>query len=70
MASDLKRAMREKRRRGERTFALTADVKEPHRQIPVARDDWRLLVCRTQSARSAYRLFRTVGHGSDRGLAD
>ena len=40
--------MREKARRGERTFALTADVKEAHRQIPVARGDWRLLGCRVR----------------------
>ena len=48
MASDLKRGMREKARRGERTFALTADVKEAHRQIPVAPGDWRLLGCRVR----------------------
>ena len=48
MASDLKRGMREKARRGEETFALTADVKEAHRQIPVARRDWRLLGCRVR----------------------
>ena len=47
MASDLKRGMREKARRGERTFALTGDVKEAH-QIPVARRDWRLLGCRVR----------------------
>ena len=35
IAADLKRAMREKAARGERTFALTADVKEAHRQIPI-----------------------------------
>ena len=34
MASDLKRGMREKAKRGERTFAMTADVKGAHRQIP------------------------------------
>ena len=39
----LKRGMREKARRGEKTFALTADVKVAHRQIPVVRQDWKLL---------------------------
>ena len=48
MASDLKRAMREKAKRGETTFALTADVKEAHRQIPIAEEDWRLLGCRVR----------------------
>ena len=35
VAADLKRVMREKTRHGESTFALTADVAEAHRQIPV-----------------------------------
>ena len=48
MASDLKRSMREKAKRGETTFALTADVKEAHRQIPIAEEDWRLLGCRVR----------------------
>ena len=34
MPADLKRAMLEKARIGEKTFALTADVAEAHRQIP------------------------------------
>ena len=59
MASDLKRATREKAKRGETTFALTADVKEAHRQIPVARGDWRLLGCRVRSCTYVY--INTVG---------
>ena len=39
-AADLKRIMREKSRVGVPTFALTADVSEAHRQIPVAEQDW------------------------------
>ena len=35
IAADLKRAMREKATLGVRTFALTADVKEAHRQVPI-----------------------------------
>ena len=38
-ASDVKRAMREKAALGERSFALTADVKEAHRQVPIAPQD-------------------------------
>ena len=30
----------------EKTFALTADVSEAHRQIPIAPQDWHLLGCR------------------------
>ena len=39
----LKRLMREKAKRGEVTFGLTADVKEAHRQVPIDPDDWHLL---------------------------
>ena len=46
--------MREKARSGEKTFALTADVKEAHRQIPVARRDWRLLGCRARPGTFVY----------------
>ena len=35
ITADLKRVMREKARLGEKTFALTADVAEAHRQIPI-----------------------------------
>ena len=35
IASDLKRSMREKARIGELTFALSADVTEAHRQVPI-----------------------------------
>ena len=35
VAADLKRVMREKAKLGEKTFALTADVAEGHRQIPI-----------------------------------
>ena len=59
MASDLKRAVREKAKRGDRTFSLTADVKEAHRQIPVAREDWRVLGCRVRPGTHVY--INTVG---------
>ena len=42
-ASDVKRAMSEKAALGEISFALTADVKEAHIQVPIAPLDWRLL---------------------------
>ena len=37
--------MREKARFGELTFALSANVTEAHRQVPVHPDDWHLLGC-------------------------
>ena len=43
IASDLKRSMREKSKIGELTFALSADVTEAHRQVPIHPDDWHLL---------------------------
>ena len=49
IAADLKRAMREKATMGVRTFALTADVKEAHRQVPIHPRDWHLLGCRVEA---------------------
>ena len=40
--------MREKVRLGEKTFALTADVAEAHRQIPIHPRDWHLLGCQIE----------------------
>ena len=37
--------MREKARINELTFALTADVTEAHRQVPIHPDDWHLFGC-------------------------
>ena len=54
IAADLKRVMREKARFGERTFALTADVKEAYRQVPVAPCDWHPLGCQVQPGGSVY----------------
>ena len=48
VAADLKRVMREKARLGERTLALTADVAEAHRQIPIHPRDWHLLGCQIE----------------------
>ena len=41
--ADIQRILREKSRAGLRTFALTADVAEAHRQVPIDRRDWHLL---------------------------
>ena len=54
VAADLKRVMREKARVGERTFALSADVKEAHRQVPVAPRDWHFLGCQVQPGGAVY----------------
>ena len=43
VAADLKRSMRAKAARGEKTFAVTANVTEAHRQVPIHPQDWRLL---------------------------
>ena len=53
-ASDVKRAMREKAALGERSFALTADVKEAHRQVPIAPQDWHLLGCQVTPGSDVY----------------
>ena len=58
-SSGLKRAMREKPSRGLRMFALTADVKEAHRQIPIDPRDWHLLDCHLE--RGADVFINTVG---------
>ena len=54
VAADLKRVMREKARLGERTFALTADVVEAHRQIPNHPRDWCLLCCQVEVGGEVY----------------
>ena len=43
IAADLKRSMREKAKVGELTFALSAEVTEAHRQVPIHPDDWHFL---------------------------
>ena len=59
IASDLKMSTREKVKSGLRTFALTADVAEAHRQIPIAECDWHLLGCQAAPGQSVY--VNTVG---------
>ena len=59
IASDVKRYMREKSTIGERTFALTADIKEAHRQIPIAPADWKFLGCQIRPGGTVY--INTVG---------
>ena len=59
IVADLKRAVREKATLGVRTFALTADVKEAHRQVPIHPRDWHLLGCRVEAGTDVY--INTVG---------
>ena len=59
VASDLKRAMREKASQNEPTFALTADVSEAHRQIRIHPCHWHLLGCQVQAGGDVY--INTVG---------
>ena len=49
VASDLKRFMRVKARRGEQTFSLTVAMAEAHWQVPVDRRDWHLLGCKVEA---------------------
>ena len=46
--------MRKKAKGGIRTFALTADVAEAHRQIPKAKCDWHLLGCQVNPGGRVY----------------
>ena len=46
--------MREKGTLGQRTLALTADVSEAHRQIPIAECGWRYLGCRVKAGGAVY----------------
>ena len=66
--ADFKRFMREKAKGGLPTFALTADVKEAHRQIPVAACDWHFLGCqvRTFAVASASYCWSRVDSGLGR----
>ena len=48
-ALQLKHVMREKPRQGKETIALTADVSEANRQIPIDPRDWHLLGCQVQA---------------------
>ena len=59
IAADLKRSMREKSRIGELTFALSADVTEAHRQVPIHPDDWHLLGCQVSPGGDVF--INTVG---------
>ena len=58
-SSALKRATREKASRGLRTFALTADVKEAHRQVLIDPRDWHLLGCQSEPGAGVFN--NTVG---------
>ena len=59
IAADLKRSMREKAKLDELTFALTADVSEAHRQVPIHPDDLHLLGCQVVSGGEVF--INTVG---------
>ena len=60
IASDIKRMMREKSQIDQRTFALTADVTEAHRQVPIHAEDWHMLGCRVRPGGAVYESHRTV----------
>ena len=59
IAADLKRTMREKAKLDELTFALSADVSEAHRQVPIHLDHWHLLGCEVISGGEVF--INTVG---------
>ena len=55
----LKLSMREKSKGGVHTFALTADVPEARRQVPIVGRDWHLLGCLVEPEKAVY--VKTVG---------
>ena len=59
IAADIKRILLEKSVAGLSTFALTADVTEAHRQVPVDRRDWHLLSSQVRPGGTVY--VNTVG---------
>ena len=58
-ASDLKRALREKSKLGELTFALSAEVSEAHRQVSIHPQDWPYLGCQVNEGSEVF--IHTVG---------
>ena len=58
-ASDIKRLMREKSQLNQRSFSLTADVSEAHRQVPIHPSDWHMLGCRVRNGGPVF--VNTVG---------
>ena len=60
IAANLERSMHEKSKGGVRTFALTADVAEAYRQVPIDERDWHLLGRQVESGQSVY--VNSVGH--------
>ena len=63
IAADLKRSMREKARYGELTFALSADVTEAHRQVPVHPARLAVTSSLIRWARSVSHRLPTIGPG-------
>ena len=59
IAADLNRAMREKSEQEEKTFALTADVSEVHREVSIAPEDWHMFAFQVQEGPTL--LVNTVG---------
>ena len=59
IAAHIKRILRERSRAGLRTFALTADVAEAHRQVPIDRRDLHLLGSQVRPGGKVY--VNTVG---------
>ena len=65
IAADLKRVMREKSKTDEPTFALTADVTEAHRQVPIDEQAWHLLGCQVRPGEEVFvNTFGTFGIAS------
>ena len=60
--SDLKRDMRGKEDLQQPTFALTADVSEAHRQVPVHPSNWKFFGCRVERRCDSCEYGRDFGH--------
>ena len=59
IAADLKRALRERSARKEPSMAITADIKEAHRPVPISPQDWAMLGCQLEKGGPVY--IHTVG---------
>ena len=54
IAADLNRAMRVKSEQEEKTFALTADVSEVHREVSIAPEDWHMFAFQVQERSTVF----------------
>ena len=59
IAADLKRALRQRSARKESSMAITADIKEAHRLVPISHHNWAMPECQLEKGGPVY--IHTVG---------